>query len=138
MKRMGARNAANPHVACDAEGLETWHGRDDPTGTGAPVLDPTCERLPVRYRRGLPQHLLPQRKGRPTVMTSLARSIGGASSCRVNAQKSAVARPRQRSFLGFTVTDEPQPRRCIADSRAGVCSCECRGLPRAGVKANLI
>ena len=34
-------------------GLETWHGRDDPTGTGAPVLDPTCERLPVRYRRGL-------------------------------------------------------------------------------------
>ena len=34
-------------------GLETWNGRD--TGrTGAPVLDPTCERLPVRYRRGLP------------------------------------------------------------------------------------
>jgi hypothetical protein len=48
MKRMGARDAGSPHVACDAEGLETWHGRDDPTGTGTPVLDPTCERLAVR------------------------------------------------------------------------------------------
>jgi len=27
----------------------------------------------------------------------------------------SLARPWQRSFLGFTVTDEPQPRRRIAD-----------------------
>ena len=47
-------------------GLETWHGRDrvtladerarqqgtqTSTYTGAPVLDPTCERAVVRFRR---------------------------------------------------------------------------------------
>ncbi len=37
-----------------------------------------------------------------------------SKSGQVNTQKSAVARPWQRSFLGFTVTDEPQPRRRIA------------------------
>ena len=49
------------------------------------------------------------------VMTSLTRFIEGRLKLQVNAQKSAVARPWQRSFLGFTVTDEPQPRRRIAD-----------------------
>ncbi len=49
------------------------------------------------------------------VMTSLTRFIEGRLKLQVNAQKSAVARPWQRSFLGFTLTDEPQPRRRIAD-----------------------
>src|SRR6202051_594475 len=49
------------------------------------------------------------------VMTSLTRFIEGRLKLQVNAQKSAVTRPWQRSFLGFTVTDEPQPRRRIAD-----------------------
>jgi RNA-directed DNA polymerase len=49
------------------------------------------------------------------VMTSLIRFIEGRLKLQINAQKSAVARPWQRSFLGFTVTDEPQPRRRIAD-----------------------
>ena len=33
----------------------------------------------------------------------------------VNAQRSAVARPWQWWFLGFTLTHDPQPRRRIAD-----------------------
>jgi RNA-directed DNA polymerase len=49
------------------------------------------------------------------VMTSLTRFIEGRLKLQVNAQKSAVARPWERSFLGFTVTDEAQPRRRIAD-----------------------
>ena len=49
------------------------------------------------------------------VMVSLTRFIEGRLQLQVNAQKSAVARPWQRSFLGFTVTDDPQPRRRIAD-----------------------
>ena len=49
------------------------------------------------------------------VMVSLTRFIEGRLKLQVNAQKSAVARPWQRSFLGFTVTDDPQPRRRIAD-----------------------
>ena len=48
-------------------------------------------------------------------MASLSRFIEGRLRLQVNAQKSAVARPWQRSFLGFTVTDDPQPRRRIAD-----------------------
>ena len=49
------------------------------------------------------------------VMASLTRFIEGRLKLRINAQKSAVARPWQRSFLGFTVTDDPLPRRRIAD-----------------------
>src|SRR5205823_10381001 len=49
------------------------------------------------------------------VMANLTRFIEGRLKLQVNAQKSAVARPWQRSFLGFTVTDEAQPRRRIAD-----------------------
>ena len=49
------------------------------------------------------------------VMASLTRFIEGRLKLQVNAEKSAVARPWQRSFLGFTVTDDPQPRRRIAD-----------------------
>jgi hypothetical protein len=45
----------------------------------------------------------------------LTRFIEGRLKLQVNVEKSAVARPWQRSFLGFTVTDEPQPQRRIAD-----------------------
>ena len=49
------------------------------------------------------------------VMASLTRFIERCLKLQVNVQKSAVARPWQRSFLGFTVTDEEQPRRRIAE-----------------------
>ena len=49
------------------------------------------------------------------VMASLTRFIERRLKLQVNTQKSAVARPWQRSFLGFTVTDEEQPRRRIAE-----------------------
>ena len=44
VKQMGARNAGNPHVACDVEGAGdvVWVGT--PGHTGAPALDPTDER----------------------------------------------------------------------------------------------
>src|SRR5437016_11437850 len=44
VKQMGARNAGNPHVACDMEGAGdvVWVGT--PGHTGAPALDPTDER----------------------------------------------------------------------------------------------
>src|SRR5512142_442711 len=49
------------------------------------------------------------------VMASLTRFIERRLKLQVNTQKSAVARPWQRSFLGFTVTNEVQPRRRIAE-----------------------
>ena len=48
-------------------------------------------------------------------MASLTRFIEGRLKLQVKAHKSAVATPWQRSFLGFTVTDEVQPRRRIAE-----------------------
>ena len=49
-------------------------------------------------------------------MVSLTRFIEGRLKLQINAEKSAVARPWQRSFLGFTVKDDgPLFRRCIAD-----------------------
>jgi RNA-directed DNA polymerase len=49
------------------------------------------------------------------VMASLTRFIEARLRLRINAEKSAVARPWERSFLGFTVTEEAEPRRRIAD-----------------------
>jgi hypothetical protein len=49
MKRMGARNAGNPHVACDAEGAWKRGLAGMPRPGPAPVLDPTCERLGVKF-----------------------------------------------------------------------------------------
>src|SRR5271165_5846617 len=49
------------------------------------------------------------------VMESLTRFIERRLKLQINAEKSAVARPWHRSFLGFTVKDDPAFRRCIAD-----------------------
>src|SRR5207237_1577558 len=48
-------------------------------------------------------------------MASLTRFIEWRLKLQINTQKSAVARPWHRSFLGFTVKDDPAFRRCIAD-----------------------
>src|ERR1700757_1476553 len=68
----------------------------------------------VRYAGDCKLYVRSEKAGH-RVMTSLTRFIEGRLKLQVNAQKSAVARPWQRSFLGFTVTDDPQPRRRIAD-----------------------
>ena len=47
-------------------------------------------------------------------MASLTRFIERRLKLKINMEKSAVARPWQRSFLGFTLRDEPELRRCIA------------------------
>ncbi len=64
------------------------------------------------------------------VMASLTRFIERRLKLQVNAQKSAVARPWQRSFLGFTVTDEVQPRRRIADKALARFKDKVRALTR--------
>jgi RNA-directed DNA polymerase len=48
-------------------------------------------------------------------MASLTRFIERRLKLQINAEKSAVARPWQRSFLGFTVRNDPLFRRCIAE-----------------------
>ncbi len=54
------------------------------------------------------------RSGR-RVMVSITRFVERRLKLQVNAEKSAVAHSWQRSFLGFTLTEESAPRRRIAD-----------------------
>ena len=48
------------------------------------------------------------------VMRSITRFITQRLKLQVNETKSAVARPRERKFLGFSFTDDPEIRRAIA------------------------
>src|SRR6516165_3144325 len=67
----------------------------------------------VRYADDCNIYVRSEKAGR-RVMASLTRFIEGRLKLPINAEKSAVARPWQRSFLGFTVKDDPLSRRCIA------------------------
>ena len=68
----------------------------------------------VRYADDCNVYVRSEQAG-PRVMASLTRFIERRLKLQVNTQKSAVARPWQRSLLGFTVTEEIQPRRRIAE-----------------------
>ena len=75
-----------------------------------------CERLAARLRRPTHRNLYDHsEQAELRVMASLARFIERRLKLQVNAQKSAVARPWQRSFPGFTLADEAESRRRIAD-----------------------
>jgi len=54
------------------------------------------------------------RRAGERVMESLTRFITGKLKLKVNQQKSAVARPWERKFLGFSFTWDREPRRRIA------------------------
>jgi len=68
----------------------------------------------VRYADDCNIYVRSEKAGR-RVMQSLTRFIERRLKLQINAEKSAVARPWHRSFLGFTVKDDPAFRRCIAD-----------------------
>jgi RNA-directed DNA polymerase len=68
----------------------------------------------VRYADDCNIYVRSEKAGR-RVMGSLTRFIKGRLKLQINTEKSAVARPWHRSFLGFTVKDDPAFRRCIAD-----------------------
>jgi len=68
----------------------------------------------VRYADDCNVYVRSERAGH-RVMAGLTRFIEGRLRLRINADKSAVARPWERSFLGFTVTKDAEPRRRIAD-----------------------
>src|SRR5690349_5878695 len=68
----------------------------------------------VRYADDCNIYVRSEKAGR-RVMASLTRFIERRLKLQINTEKSAVARPWHRSFLGFTVKDDPVFRRCIAD-----------------------
>jgi RNA-directed DNA polymerase len=68
----------------------------------------------VRYADDCNIYVRSEKPGR-RVMASLTRFIEGRLNLQINTEKSAIARPWHRSFLGFMVKDHPAFRRCIAD-----------------------
>jgi RNA-directed DNA polymerase len=83
----------------------------------------------VRYADDCNIYVRSEKAGR-RVMASLTRFIEGRLKLQINAEKSAVARPWHRSFLGFTVKDDPAFRRCIADKAIGRFKDQVRELTR--------
>jgi RNA-directed DNA polymerase len=107
------------------------HGLVSPTDEGTPqggplspllsnlVLDELDRELEqrghrfVRYADDCNIYVHSERAGQ-RVMESLGRFISRKLKLKVNAAKSAVARPWERKFLGFTFTANRQPKRRIA------------------------
>jgi RNA-directed DNA polymerase len=67
----------------------------------------------VRYADDCNIYVGSERAGQ-RVMESVTHFITHRLKLKVNQEKSAVARPRQRKFLGFSFTGEREPRRRIA------------------------
>jgi RNA-directed DNA polymerase len=67
----------------------------------------------VRYADDCNIYVKSERAGQ-RVMEGLVDFIERKLKLRVNREKSAVARPKERSFLGFSFTGEKEPRRRIA------------------------
>ena len=66
------------------------------------------------------------------VMTSLERFLRGRLRLRINRDKSAVARPWKRKFLGYSVTVHRQPRLKVAPESVKRLKAKLRPLLRAG------
>jgi len=59
-KQIGERSAGNPHAAFDVAGAGNVVWSRAKTNTGAPVPDPTCEGLGVKFPG--PTRLVPRRR----------------------------------------------------------------------------
>ena len=83
----------------------------------------------VRYADDCNIYVRSQRAGQ-RVMASLTRFITATLKLKVNRAKSAVARPGERTFLGFSFTRPPVPRRRLAPSTVIRLKVKVRGLTR--------
>src|SRR5467141_1554890 len=72
----------------------------------------------VRYADDCNIYVRSERAGQ-RVMESITRFITQKLTLKVNEAKSAVARPQERRFLGFSFTDGPEIRRAIAPKAVG-------------------
>jgi RNA-directed DNA polymerase len=72
----------------------------------------------VRYADDCNIYVRSERAGH-RVMKSITRFITQRLKLKVNETKSAVARPQERKFLGFSFTDRPEIRRAIAPKALG-------------------
>src|SRR5260370_21454154 len=74
-----------------------------------------CESLRVRFPGATHRNIyVRSKRAGQRVMKSITRFITQKLKLKVNESKSAVARPQERKFLGFTFTDGPEAKRAIA------------------------
>jgi RNA-directed DNA polymerase len=90
----------------------------------------------VRYADDCNVYVKSERAGH-RVMKSVMRFVEKKLKLKVNRAKSAVARPSQRSFLGFGFTDGDEPRRRIAPSARARFKKRVRELTRRNRSAGL-
>ena len=83
----------------------------------------------VRYADDCNIYVRSHRAGQ-RVMASITRFITSRLKLKVNSAKSAVARPGERTFLGFSFTRPPAPRRRLAPSTVLRLKGKVRGLTR--------
>ena len=83
----------------------------------------------VRYADDCNIYVASERAGK-RVMRSVTRFIERRLKLRVNETKSAVARPQERKFLGFSFTGGKEPRRRIAPKALERCKRKIRELTR--------
>jgi RNA-directed DNA polymerase len=95
-------------------------------------FDREVERRGLRFARYADDCNIYVRSGRAgtRVMESMARFITTTLKLKVNAQKSAVARPWERKFLGFSFTSAGVPKRRIAPKAVDRFKERVRGLTR--------
>jgi RNA-directed DNA polymerase len=83
----------------------------------------------VRYADDCNIYVRSERAGQ-RVMASLMRFLTSTLKLKVNSAKSAVARPGERTFLGFSFTRPPVPRRRLAPSTVTRFKAKVRDLTR--------
>ncbi len=90
----------------------------------------------VRYADDCNIYVRSERAGH-RVMESTRRFITKKLKLKVNEKKSAVAKPHQRKFLGFSFTDEETPRRQLAPQSIARFRTKVRKLTRRAVGRSL-
>jgi RNA-directed DNA polymerase len=93
-------------------------------------LDKELERRGLRYVRYADDcniYVRSERAGE-RVMESISRYLSHKLKLKVNQEKSAVGRPQERKFLGFSFTGGPAPRRRIAPKALARCKQRIREL----------
>ena len=71
-----------------------------------------CERAVVRFRRATHRNIyVRSRRAGERVMASVSRFLTQRLRLKVNEAKSAVARPEERNFLGFSISNDGSERR---------------------------